>query len=76
VTLPQNGSKVPFIDRNHEVQALAADCANQSFAERIRLWNLNGRFENNQTHRRQSAIHALRVNRVSIVNHESVRLVA
>jgi hypothetical protein len=38
--------------------------------------DLSGRFENNQSHRRQRGINALRVNRVSMVDHESVRLIA
>ena len=62
-------------ERNDAVKAHSADRA-QAFAERIRLRVPNRSLQNCQNHRRKRPIDAIRVNRVSIVDHESVRLVA
>jgi len=42
--LPRTRAKVPFVDRNDEVQAFAADRADHSFAERVRLWSAHACF--------------------------------
>ena len=74
--LPKNGAQVTLGHRDHAVQTLTTDCADYALAMGIRLWNANRRFENFQTHRCEGSIDAVRVNRVSIVDHESVPLVA
>jgi len=38
-------SEMPLIERDHEIQALAADRADQPFAERIRLRRPHRRFQ-------------------------------
>ena len=63
-------------ERVHEVQALAADSADQTFTERVRLRNANRRLEHHQTHGFKRPVDLFRVNRVAIVGDESVRLVA
>jgi hypothetical protein len=42
--LPRTRARVPFVDRNDEVQAFAADRAYHSFAERVRLWSAQAVF--------------------------------
>src|SRR5262249_55537887 len=74
--LPKNGAKVALCHRNHEIQTLTTDRADQALAEGVRLWNASRRLENFQTHRLEGAIDAFRVNRVAIVDHESVSLIA
>jgi hypothetical protein len=74
--LPNNGAEVPLTHRNHEIQAFAADRADQAFAEGIRLWHANRRLEYRQTHRLKASIDTLREDRVAIVDHESVRPIA
>jgi hypothetical protein len=74
--VPQNRAKVPLIHGNHEVQALSADGANHAFAEGIRLWRADGRSEDHRTHRLKRSVDTFRVDRVAIVDHKSVRLVA
>ena len=67
---------MPLIERDHEIQAFSTPCSNQSLAERVRLRGANRRLENRQVHCRECRIDTLRVDRVAVVNHESVRLVA
>src|SRR5262249_46237426 len=74
--LPKNGAKVALGQRKQEVQTLSTDCADQALAEGVGLWNASRRLENHQTHRLEGAIDAFRVNRVPIVDHEPVPLVA
>src|SRR5262245_39990069 len=74
--VPQNSANVPLVHWNHEVQALSADRTNHAFAEGIRLWRANGRSEDHQTHRLKRSVDTIRVDRVSIVDHKSVRLIA
>jgi len=73
---PKNDPNVPFAHRNHEVQALAADRTDHAFAEGIRLWSAHRCLENRQAHGLKRAVNAFRVDRVAIVDHESIRLVA
>src|SRR4029453_9964355 len=74
--LPKSRANVLFADRNDEVYAFAADRADHTFAERIRLRSEERGFEDRQTHRLKGAIDAFRVDRVAIVDHESLRLFA
>jgi hypothetical protein len=67
---------LPFAERNRQVQAFAADRPDHAFAERIRLWNADGCFQDCQTHRLKGAIDAFRVDGVAIVDHESLSLIA
>jgi hypothetical protein len=69
-------ANVPFAHWNHEVQAFAAERADRAFAEGIRLWRADRRFEDRRPHRLKRAVNAFRVDRVAIVDHESMRLVA
>jgi hypothetical protein len=73
--LPKNGANVPFAHRNHEVQAIAANRAEHAFAEGIRLWSAHRRLQDGQPRRVKRALHAFRVDRVAIVDHEAMRLV-
>src|SRR3954470_4066236 len=66
---------MPLVERNHEIQAFAADGSHQSFAKYIRLRCANGRSEHRQTHRRQAPIDALRINAVAIVDRVAMRAV-
>jgi len=68
-------SEMPLIERNHEIQAFAADRSHQSFAKCVRLRCVNRRSEHRQTHRRQAPSDALRINAVAIVDHVAMRLV-
>jgi hypothetical protein len=74
--LAKDVSEVTLVQRNHPVQALAPYRANQSFAERVRLWRSHRRLEDCQTHRRDGAIDMLRVDAVIVMNEESMRLLA
>src|SRR5262245_31965949 len=74
--VPQNGAKMPLVHGNHEIQALSANRANHAFAKGIRLWRTNGRSEDHQTHRLKCSVDTFRVDRVSIVDHKSVCLIA
>ena len=73
---PKNGTYVPLAERNHEVQALAPDGADQAFADAVRLWHARGRLEHPQTHRLKGSIDTFRIDAVSIVDHESWCVVA
>jgi Protein kinase domain len=73
---PNNSAEVPFTRRNHEIHAFAADRADQAFTEGMCLWRANRRLEYRQTHRLKASIDTFRVDRVAIVDHESVRLIA
>lgn len=68
-------SKMPLIERNHEIQAFAPHRPHQAFAKRVRLRCAYRRSENRQTHRRQRSIDAIRIDAVAIGNHVSMRLI-
>ena len=72
----KDSAEVSLAERNHEVQALAAHGADQTLTERVRLRNANRRLEHHQTHGFKGPVDLFRVNRVAIVDHESVPLVA
>src|SRR3954469_12338891 len=74
--LPKNGANMPLAHRDHEVQAFAPDGADDAFAEGIRLWNAHRCFQDRQPHRLKRAVNPFRVDRVVIVDHESILLVA
>jgi hypothetical protein len=67
---------VPFAERNHQVQALASDRADHAFVEGIRLWSTHRCLQDRQPHRVKRAINACRIDRVAIVDHEAMRLIA
>jgi len=73
--LSKNRANVPFAHRNHEVQAFAADRADHACAEGIRLWRTHRCFQDAQAHRLKRAVNAFRVDRVAIVDDESMHLV-
>src|SRR4051812_33647679 len=73
--LSKSGTNVPLAHQNHEVQALAADRPDHPLAEGIRLWSAPRCFQDRQAHRIKRAVNAFRVDRVAIVDHESLRLV-
>src|SRR4029453_16666174 len=74
--LAKDRAKVPLCQWNHDVQTLSTDCADQALAKGVRLWNAGWGLENVQTHRLKGSIDGNRVNRVSIVDHESVPQIA
>jgi hypothetical protein len=72
----QDVSEMPLIEQNEEVHAFSTDCSDQSLTERVRLRSANRRLEHAQAHRRGRPIDTLGINRVSVMDDESVRLVA
>lgn len=74
--LPKNGAKMRLGHRNHEVQTLTTDRPDHALAESVRLGNAWRCFQNLQPHRLEGAIDTFRVNRVAIVDDESVPLIA
>src|SRR5713101_4446713 len=73
---PKDPAEVRLVERDHEIQTLSTDRADQPLAERVHLWCANRRFEHRHSDRRKRPIDTLGVNRVSVVDHQSVRLVA
>src|SRR5712691_3847865 len=67
---------VPLIQRNHPIQTLATNRADQPFAIRIRLRGSHGRLENRQTHGPHGGIDALGIDAVAVVNEPSMGLIA
>jgi hypothetical protein len=59
-------AKMPLIEQDQPVQALSANCANQSFAIRVRLRCSHRCLQNRQTHRRYRGIQAFRIDAVAI----------
>ena len=66
--------QVPLAEGNEIVQALPSDAPDQSFAEGIRFWGLDGRFQHSHSEIVQRQIERRRKNRVVIVNDEPVRM--
>ena len=73
--LTKDGPQLALVQRNHEVQTLAPYGAHQPFAEGVGRRRTHRRFDRGQSHRGHGSIDPFGVNRVSIVDHESVRLV-
>jgi len=73
--LTKDAPQLVLVQQDHEVQTLAAYGAYQPFAECVRCRGAHRRLKHRQTHRHQRPIDVLGVNRVPIMNHESVRLV-
>jgi hypothetical protein len=67
---------MPFAHRNHQVQAFPTNRADHAFAELIRLWRAHRCFQDGQAHRLKRTVNACRVDRVAIVDHGSMHLVA
>jgi hypothetical protein len=74
--LLKNAPQVTLVQRNHPVQAFAPNCANHSFAERVRGRRSHRRLEDRQTHCGDCPVDTLGVYAVVIVDKEAVRLVA
>src|SRR5262245_26464699 len=70
--LGEHVSQMPLAQRNHKVETLAANRANQAFAERVRLGRPHGRLDNGEAHRLQRAIDTLGVDAVVVVDDKSV----
>jgi len=70
----QNETKVPFVHRKDVIHTLPADGPNESFAEGIRFWGLDRRFQHSHSEIVQHQIERRRKNRVVIVNDEPVRM--
>ena len=62
---------VRLAPRNHEIETLTSDGADQPLAEGVGLWRPHRRLDDRESHRHNRAINALRVNAVVIVHHES-----
>ena len=74
--LPQNESKMPFIQEDQPIQTLSTDGADHSFAERVRLRAPHRRLQYRQARRGDRAIYGRRIDAVAIVNEEALRLIA
>ena len=74
--LPKQTPHVALIQRNHEIQTLSADRADQAFAESVRLRRPHRRLEDRQPHRRDRPIDTLGVNAVVVMDDISMRLIA
>src|SRR6266545_3621621 len=74
--LPEDSAQVSLVDRNQEIQTLAADSSYQAFAESVRLGRAERRFQDAQAHRRQSRIQLGGVNAVAVVEEEAVRFLS
>src|SRR2546425_12315185 len=70
--LPKHTSHEALVQRNHEIQTLTPDRADQSLAERVRLRRPHRRLEDRQPHRRDRAIDALGVDAVVVVKDKSI----
>lgn len=72
--LLEKSPQVPLIQRDQKVQAFAANRADQSLTERVRLRSLEGRLQYLQVHRLQSRIQLGGVDAVLIVEHKPIGL--
>jgi hypothetical protein len=74
---PQHSTKVPLVERDQKIQALAAHGPNQPFAKRIGLWRLR----RSAQHSYSDALHQFlidfrRENRIAIMDHKAMRILA
>ena len=75
-TLAKNGSEMILAHRNHPIEALAPNGANEPFAKGIGLWRTCRRLQDRQPHRLDRAIEGFGVDAVVVVNEESLGIVA
>ena|SRR6202035_1783910 len=68
----QDEAKVPFVPRDEVIHTLPADGPNESFAEGIRFWGLDGCFQHSHSEIVQRQIERRRKDRIVIVNDEPV----
>jgi hypothetical protein len=74
--LLEDSAQVSLVDRNQEIQTLAADSSYQTFAESVRLGRSERSFQDAQAHRLQSRIQLGGVNAVAVVQEEAVRFLS
>src|SRR5437588_8485312 len=74
--LPENSPQVSLVQRNQEIQTLAADTCDEAFAESVRLGRVERRFQDAQAHRLQGRIELAGVNVVAVVDEEPVRFLS
>src|SRR5260370_18252874 len=68
--LLEKAPQVPLVERDQKIKAFAANRADQSLTERVRLGSLEGRLQYLQIHRLQSGIKLRRGDTVPVVKHE------
>ena len=68
--LLENSPQVSLVQRNQEIQTLAADTSDEVFAESVRLGRVERRFQDAQAHRLQGRIEFGGVNVVAVVDEE------
>jgi hypothetical protein len=66
---------VVFRQRNHEVQAFPPQCADDPFAERIRLWTLERGFQHLESQVAYAAFQLRREDTVSVMDEEAIGVV-
>ena len=69
--LLEDSPQVSLVDRNQEIQTLAADSCYQAFAESVRLGRSERRFQDAQAHRLQSEIQPGGVNAITVMDDEA-----
>jgi hypothetical protein len=74
--LLENSPQVSLVQRNQEIQTLAADTSDEAFAECVRLGRVERRFQDAQAHRLQGRIELAGVNVVAVVDEEPVRFLS
>ena len=74
--LVENSPQVSLVQRNQEIQTLAADTSDEAFAKSVRLGRVERRFQDAQAHRLQGRIELRGVNRVAVVDEEPVRFLS
>lgn len=74
--LLENSPQVSLVQRNQEIQTLAADSADEAFAESVRLRRVERRLQDAQAHRLQCQIELRGVNFVAVVDQKPVRILS
>ena len=74
--VPKDAAKVTLVEGHHPVQAFAANCADHTFAERVRLRRSHRCLEHRQPHCGDRAINPVGVDAAVVVNKEPMRLLA
>src|SRR5258708_503324 len=74
--LLDNSAQVSLVQPNQEIQTLAADTSDEAFAESVRLWSVEWRFQDAQAHRLQGRIELAGVHIVAVVDEEPIRFLS
>src|SRR3954467_5230021 len=74
--LGKHASHVLLAQRNHKIETLASDRADQPLTEGVSLWRPHRRLEDHESHRRNRAINTLRVNAIVIIHDGSMSSIA